>query len=689
MWLVAIPVTADAQSQLSRFVWVAGQETGIRSVIEARTTQSLNLGLFSSLSPEFVFIQRVTLRYTGGNWQWISTLRLTEGKSASIGVASGQFLSTVAHDESLSGTGTSSDPLVVESSWDDTVINNPTLSRRAYIGEGGHLTGIRTGALSRDAVNLHTVRQDGIFDRPVLSTLATPPGSSNPGDRHIVGVGATSDWANHDNDVVESVPVGLDYTSWSTQTSAADNSWQACAYAPEINTVVAVASNGSTSGVMYSQDGGITWNTATTNTNDWRGVAWSEVNRLFVAVGRTGTGTRVMTSPDGINWDVLSGITDRDWRSVCWGDLTETSGLFVAVSADGYVMTSPDGTAWTDRTAAEANSWIGVCFGNGLFVAVAETGTNRVMTSEDGVTWDARAAAAANSWTGGTWGSEAGLFVAVAYTGTGNRAMYSADGITWSSATTSVDNNWVAVAYSVPLKVFVAIASGGNDNRVMYSTNGTTWTVPTLTAAESESWRGICWCDTCGRFVAVAYTGTGNRVLTSDITTDWIYGTPSEGDKVYDIATMSNCLYQGEAWQREFVWEFTTTTTNAAGSSSDSSESLTPVLLSAGDGLDLSIEVGATLQSGAGTAFKQTRYDFVGYDGELNGTPTTQFDGITGTNGITVLSVDVTAEYDGGSPTGELNITVGHTVVSAAAETVLDWTVKVYGKWKENLGDYC
>ena len=43
-------------------------------------------------------------------------------------------------------------------------------------------------------------------------------------------------------------------------------------------------------------------------------------------------------------------------------------------------MTSPDGITWTARTAAEANGWYSVTYGNGLFVAVAYTGTNRVMT---------------------------------------------------------------------------------------------------------------------------------------------------------------------------------------------------------------------------------------------------------------------------------------------------------------------
>jgi hypothetical protein len=48
-------------------------------------------------------------------------------------------------------------------------------------------------------------------------------------------------------------------------------------------------------------------------------------------------------------------------------------------------MTSPDGVTWTARSAAEANFWVSVAYGNGVWVAVADNGTNRVMTSLDAV----------------------------------------------------------------------------------------------------------------------------------------------------------------------------------------------------------------------------------------------------------------------------------------------------------------
>jgi hypothetical protein len=89
-------------------------------------------------------------------------------------------------------------------------------------------------------------------------------------------------------------------------------------------------------------------------------------------------------------------------------------------------MTSPDGISWTARSSAADNAWHSVCWSKevGLFVAVAYTGTgNRVMTSPDGISWTARSSAADNGWLSVCWSKEVGLFVAVAYTGTGNRVM--------------------------------------------------------------------------------------------------------------------------------------------------------------------------------------------------------------------------------------------------------------------------
>jgi hypothetical protein len=92
-----------------------------------------------------------------------------------------------------------------------------------------------------------------------------------------------------------------------------------------------------------------------------------------------------MTSPDGVSWTVRASAADNQWLSVTYGN-----GLFVAVANTGTgnrVMTSPDGIAWTSRTSAADNSWEGVTYANNMFVAVASGASNGVMTMSPPVNW--------------------------------------------------------------------------------------------------------------------------------------------------------------------------------------------------------------------------------------------------------------------------------------------------------------
>jgi hypothetical protein len=98
-----------------------------------------------------------------------------------------------------------------------------------------------------------------------------------------------------------------------------------------------------------------------------------------------------MTSPDGINWTARTAPSPDNsaWRSITYGD-----GLFVAVASSGThkVMTSPDGINWTARTvpSPDDSGWLSVTYGNGLFVAGAASGTHKVMTSPDGINWSSK-----------------------------------------------------------------------------------------------------------------------------------------------------------------------------------------------------------------------------------------------------------------------------------------------------------
>ena len=272
-----------------------------------------------------------------------------------------------------------------------------------------------------------------------------------------------------------------------------------------------------------------TWTTQRSAADNlWQSVCWAPELGLFVAVAESGTGNRVMTSPDGVTWTART-TNDNNWRSICWAS---EIGIFAAVAYTGTgnrVMTSPDGINWTSRTSATDNQWVFVTWapeapngtgGAGLFVAVANTGSgNRVMTSPNGITWTARTSAADNEWISVAWAPELGIFAAVAVTGTGNRVMTSPDGINWTSRTSAADNNWRSVAWAPELSLFVAVAFSGVGNRVMTSPDGINWT--SRTSAADNSWLSVTWAPELGIFVAVASSGTGNRVMTSPDGINW------------------------------------------------------------------------------------------------------------------------------------------------------------------------
>jgi len=178
---------------------------------------------------------------------------------------------------------------------------------------------------------------------------------------------------------------------------------------------------------------------------------------------------------------------------------------------------------WTTRTSAANNVWLSVCWAAelSLFVAVAFSGTgNRVMTSSEGITWTARTSAADNQWRFVCWAAELSLFVAVADSGTGNRVMTSSDGITWTARTSANENGWLSVCWAPELSLFVAVGTGpGAGNRVMTSPDGISWTA--RTSAADNVWREVCWAPELSLFVAVASSGAGNRVMTSPDGITW------------------------------------------------------------------------------------------------------------------------------------------------------------------------
>lgn len=107
-------------------------------------------------------------------------------------------------------------------------------------------------------------------------------------------------------------------------------------------------------------------------------------NEKLLAVGPEGT-KRVIYSDDfGLTWDSAQASNMSSWKSVAYGN-----GIYVAVAQSGTVkiMTSPNGIDWTNQTEPVVAEWKSIAYGNGRFFAVAAIGNKQIMSSVDGIMW--------------------------------------------------------------------------------------------------------------------------------------------------------------------------------------------------------------------------------------------------------------------------------------------------------------
>jgi predicted RecA/RadA family phage recombinase len=195
---------------------------------------------------------------------------------------------------------------------------------------------------------------------------------------------------------------------------------------------------------------------------------------------------------------------------------TDNTSSEITIDNEMQSTTGEDVTVWASTTSSALNSWTSVTYGNGLFVAVAWFGTgNRVMTSPDGINWTIRTTPIDNAWYAVTYGN--GLFVAVSdgQEATSTNVMTSPDGITWTVRNSAANNQWLSVIYGNGL--FVAVADSGTGNRVMTSSDGITWTIGT--SAADNNWNSVVYGK--GLFVAVSTSGSGNNVMTSPDGINW------------------------------------------------------------------------------------------------------------------------------------------------------------------------
>jgi len=111
IFVVAVPTTADANSQKYRYMFVQPQQVGILSDIQALTPNNLTHGDTSNLVSEFVFMGKIIIQVSGNNWTIYSVELLSGTRLGQVTSVAGNYLTTVNHDTTLTGTGTATDPL--------------------------------------------------------------------------------------------------------------------------------------------------------------------------------------------------------------------------------------------------------------------------------------------------------------------------------------------------------------------------------------------------------------------------------------------------------------------------------------------------------------------------------------------------------------------------------------------------
>lgn len=239
------------------------------------------------------------------------------------------------------------------------------------------------------------------------------------------------------------------------------------------NKYVAVSSDTSknTNKIIYSENG-LDWSAVTnyTNISSFNSVIYA--NKIFVAIANSSdTSLNIATSTNGSSWFSQTSPSGRNWSSLTYGD-----GLFVAVAKSGSgnrVMTSTNGSSWTLRTTPADNNWESVTYGKGYFVAVASSGSeNRVMISSNGFDWQIINEIQNNTWNSVCYGK--GIFVAVSSDGS-SRIMVSQDAINWQLVDYPILNSWKSVSYDYILEHFIIVSEDGTQDRVIVSRDGFLW----------------------------------------------------------------------------------------------------------------------------------------------------------------------------------------------------------------------
>ena len=165
IWLLEMPMASDAGSQALRHVWVQGQSVSTTLANEqAVQANSINIGNINL--QENIFVGRVIVRYTGGNWQLIQVDTLSGTRISQGSSTSSNFLSSVSTGTGLSGNGTVTSPLNVSGPVTDSGL---TVSTGKILGRFTATTG------AVEEIGVSGSGSVALTDSPIFTTQITAP----------------------------------------------------------------------------------------------------------------------------------------------------------------------------------------------------------------------------------------------------------------------------------------------------------------------------------------------------------------------------------------------------------------------------------------------------------------------------------------------------------------------------------
>ena len=303
-------------------------------------------------------------------------------------------------------------------------------------------------------------------------------------------------------------------TTWTPQTSIANNTWKAVAYSPSLSIYVAIANNSANTSSFASSTDGLTWTTQNAVTaRVWNDIIWVEDLSWFVAVAdaTSSTAYSFAYSSNGTTWTGVNAPANRNFTNIIYN---RAARLFLAGSSNSTTEFSYRSNTFTSSWTVSKNSFT---YNNGPVLYISQLSKYLTMRNgntstttdtiwfEFGTDWNSW-----NEFSDRSWGHlpmsttvkaykwaanspELGIIVAVATdTTTGVQSIaYSTNLATWTYGNAASAGSWFKIIWAAELGLFVAISSDSTP-KIMKSSNGINWSLVTysesLTTLSDIKW---------------------------------------------------------------------------------------------------------------------------------------------------------------------------------------------------------